>query len=88
MSLHDSPLANPQLKSLALRFILETVRAPAYAADLMFKAGKYLCIFRFHLYSHSICDVQCSPTFVRCSRPSLSKIVFDTENPQLGHLIS
>ena len=42
MSLHDSPLAHSHLRSLALSFMLRTVNAPAYAADLVSKAGNHL----------------------------------------------
>ena len=41
MSLYDSSLAHLHLQDLILAFILKTLKAPSYAADLVSKAGKY-----------------------------------------------
>ena len=40
MSLHDSPLANAQIRKSVLQMLTAAVHVPAYAKDLINRAGR------------------------------------------------
>ena len=42
MSLHDSALSNSHLQNMAISFMYKVPNAPAYASDLVLRAGAHL----------------------------------------------